>query len=209
MDAGRRLALRLKKFQNEECVVVAVPRGGVILGEIVALELGCPLDLMLVRKIGHPYNLEYAVCAVSESSMKCSQEEKSNLNKDWLQSEVIKERSEIERRKKLYLGNRKSLRLNGKTVILVDDGVATGLTYLMAVEEIRSKSPDKIVAALPVMPEEYLKKLEKVVDEVVCLSIDSNYLGAVGSYYDSFPQVEDQEVIRAMDLERREEMSKT
>jgi putative phosphoribosyl transferase len=198
VDAGEKLVPGLRKFQSEECVVMAIPRGGVVLGEVIAKELHCPLGLVLVRKIGHPNNPEYAVCAVSESGMKCSEEEKSGLEDDWLKGKVEEERQEIKRRKEMYLGGRPMVDVSGKTVILVDDGIATGLTYLMAVDELRSRKPKKIVAALPVMPAEFEPKLREVVDEIVCLKSDPNYLGAVGSYYMYFPQLTDEEVVRAM-----------
>ena len=208
VDAGKRLALSLVKFQKEDCVLVAIPRGGVILAEVIARELKFPLELVLVRKIGHPYNREYAVCAVSKSGLRCTEEEKNRLDQNWLKKEVEREKQEIERREKLYLRGRKDLSVKGKTVILVDDGVATGLTYLMAIEELRSKNPHKIIAALPMMPAEFEEKLKGVVEEIVCLNIDKDYRGAVGAYYRNFPQVTDEEVIRAIALERSGEMSR-
>jgi len=192
------LAEALGKFNGEPCVVCVLPRGGVVLGAEIAREYGWPLELILVRKIGHRYNPEYAVCAVSESGMKCSEEEKESLDRGWLKKEMEKERREIKRRKEVYLDGRRVVDVEGKTAILVDDGVATGLTYLVAIEELRNRHPRKIVAALPVMPAEFLEKLNGVVDEVVCLNADQNYIGSVGAYYMDFPQVTDGEVISAM-----------
>lgn len=199
-QAGKLLAEALGKYKKEECVVCAIPRGGAIVGAEIARGYGWPLDLIIVRKIGHQYNPEYAVCAVSENGMKCSEEEKTSLDQKWLEKEVEKEREEIKRRKRLYLGDREPADIEGKTVILVDDGVATGLTYLMAAEELRSRNPGKIVAALPVMPAEFEEVLKKVVDEMVCLNIDRSYLGAVGAYYESFPQVMDEEVVEIVTI---------
>lgn len=186
-------------------MVCALPRGGAVLGAKIAREYRWPLELILVRKIGHPYNPEYAVCAVSESGVKCDEEEKERLDQGWLEKEMEKARQEIKRRKKVYLvgrptesAGRQTVDVGGKTAILVDDGVATGLTFLVAIEELRCRHPWKIVAALPVMPAEFMEKLRGVVDEVVCLNADKNYLGSVGAYYMSFPQVTDEEVISAM-----------
>ena len=196
-EAGRLLAERLKKYQKDG-VAAAIPRGGVVLGAEIARLLEIPLELVLVRKIGHPSNPEYAICAVSEAGEKCNELETSIVDKSWLEERKKEERKEIARRKEIYLKGRSSVNMEGKTVILVDDGIATGLTYLTAVDELRKRKPAKIVAALPVMPAEFEETLKKAVDEVVCLLIDKNYLGAVGAYYSQFPQVTDEEVIEMM-----------
>jgi len=197
-QAGKLLAERLGKFKGESCVVCALPRGGVVLGAEIAREYDWPMELILVRKIGHPYNPEYAVCAVSEGGVKYSEEGKESLDQGWLKKEMEKGRQEIKRRKEVYLGGRQAVAVGGKIAILVDDGVATGLTFLVAIEELRCRHPRKIVAALPVMPAEFEKKLKGAVDEVVCLNADENYLGSVGAYYMDFPQVTDEEVISVM-----------
>lgn len=196
-EAGRRLAEGLKKYEKE-AVVVAIPRGGVLVGKEIAERLGCPLDLVIVRKVGHPFNPEYALCAVSETGEICNEIEAEEVDRKWLAEAKKEARDEAERRRKLYLGERKRQKMAGKTVILTDDGIATGMTYLMAVEEIRKMRPKRIVAALPVMPSEFEERLRKAVDEIVCLSIDKNYLGAVGAYYSNFPQVTDEEVMGMM-----------
>ncbi len=191
------MAERLKKYQKDG-VAAAIPRGGVVLGAEIARLLEIPLELVLVRKLGHPSNLEYAICAVTEAGEKCNELETSMVDKAWLEERKKEERKEITRRKEVYLKGKSSVNMEGKTVILVDDGIATGLTYLAAVDELRKRKPAKIVAALPVMPAEYEETLKKAVDEVVCPNIDKNYLGAVGAYYSQFPQVTDEEVIELM-----------
>lgn len=207
-DAAEQLARRLQRFKTDQCVVVAIPRGGVILGEVIARKLDCPMGIVLVRKIGHPQNSEYAVCAVSKNRLRCFGEEKV-LGSEWLESETEKERKEIARREELYLKGVGSVDLKSKTVILVDDGVATGATYLVALEEVLRKRPKAVVVALPVMPFDFMEKVKNLASEVVCLCVDENYLGAVGAYYADFPQVSDEEVVRAMALASNEEMSRT
>ena len=195
VEAGQRLAEALIRFQNEACVIYAIPRGGVILGAEIARKLDKPLDLIITRKVGHPSSPEYAVCVVAEDGQEmCNQEEIAGINQEWLAEAKEKERQEARRRRLAYLGKREPLSAEGKTAIIVDDGIATGMTFLMAVNEVRHRNPDKIIAAVPVMPAEFEQRLKKEVDEVVCLNIDPDYEGAVGAYYGDFPQVTDEEV---------------
>lgn len=196
-EAGRLLADKLAEYKNN-CVVEVIPRGGVVVGAEIARILKVPVDLVLVRKLGHPSNTEYAVCAVTEIGEKCNEAGITVMDKGWLEDRKKEERQEIARRKEVYLKGRMGVDIKGKTVILVDDGVATGLTFLAAVDELRKREPAKIVAALPVMPAEFEESLKKIVEEIVCLNIDKYYLGAVGAYYTSFPQVTDEEVMRLM-----------
>jgi len=196
-EAGVKLGERLLKYKGKDCVVYAIPRGGVILGDEVARVVRAPLDLIITRKVGHPYNPEFAVCVVTESGERiCDEPELEGIDKKWLEIEVSKERQEAKRRRELYLEGRDPL--VAETAILVDDGVATGLTYLMAIKELRQRKVKRIVAAVPVMPREFLPRLKEVVDEVVCLNIDEAFRGAVGSYYEYFPQVSDDEVKQVM-----------
>lgn len=200
VEAGKLLAVKLSKYKGKDSVVYAIPRGGVVLGVEIAKEIGAPLDLVITRKIGHPNNPEYALCVVAEDGhMECNEIERRAVDKKWLAEEMEKEKKEAKRRREKYLGERRES-AKGKVAILVDDGVATGMTFLMAIRELRHLEPDKIVAALPVMPIEMKHVFEKEVDELVTLEADSNYLGAVGAYYDDFPQVEDEEVIRILKM---------
>jgi len=192
-EAGKKLAKRLKKYSG--VVVYAVPRGGVVLGVEIAKKLSSPLGLVIVRKIGHPDSLEYAVGVVNESGGITGKGiELASLDKDWLKKEIIKAEREIRRRKKKYLSFGSQPEVKGKTVILVDDGVATGLTFLAAIKELRDQGAKKIVAALPVVSERALKKIKKKVEEVVVLEGEL-CMGAVGACYEKFEQVEDDEVV--------------
>jgi putative phosphoribosyl transferase len=199
-EAGLLLAEKLEKYKDEDVVVYALPRGGVEVGVEVARHLEAPLDLLIPRKIGHPEQPEYAVCALTEDGyLICNQDELERLDKKWLNAEVEKEKLEAKRRRQLYLKGRPPVPVEGKTAIVVDDGVATGLTVLAAVHEVRQRGPSKLVLAMPVLPRDIAELLRNRVDEMEVLDIPKTYLGAVGAYYDDFDQVEDDEVIRLME----------
>lgn len=200
IEAGRKLALKLLKYKNEAVVVYALPRGGVVLGYEIAKELGAPLDLVITRKIGHPHMPEYAVCVTAEDGdIICSETERTALNPEWLKREIEKERKEAKRRRETYLKGRKPYSLENKTAIVVDDGIATGLTFLLAIKELKHLNPKKIIAAVPVAPKDTAEKIKKEADEFVTLYIPVYYLGAVGAYYDDFLQVKDEEVIELLE----------
>lgn len=197
--AGRLLAEKLLEYAGEDTVVYALPRGGVVLGYEVAKLLGCPLDLVVTRKIGHPFSPEYAICAVSENAPAiCNEHETRKMEKHWLEYEISKQRKEIQRRKDAYPAP--WISPEGKTAIIIDDGIATGLTIQSAIEEIRLQKPKLLIAAVPVSPDDTAAKLSKMVDRLVCLDIPAYYLGAVGSYYYDFRQVSDSEVIELLRL---------
>ncbi len=199
IDAGQRLAVALLKFAPEQPIVCALPRGGVPLGVEVARALKAPLDLVITRKIGHPAQSEYAICALGESGvLLCNEVERERVDEHWLQQQVAREMAEAHRRRKAYLGDRPALPWAGRTVILVDDGMATGLTMRAAIKEARLRKPRRLVVAVPVAPPETAAILRQEADELVALDIDADYLGAVGAYYDSFPQVSDEEVVGMM-----------
>jgi predicted phosphoribosyltransferase len=199
VDAGRMLAAALSGYRGESLVVFALPRGGVVLGSEIARSLNAPLDLVIARKIGHPQNEEYAVCAVAEDGdMLCNEAAIAELDQEWLRAQAERERLEARRRREVYLRGSPPRDVEGKTAIVVDDGVATGLTIMLAIHELRHRSPKKIVVAVPVAPKETAEAIQKEVDELVALEIPRFYLGAVGAYYEEFPQVTDGDVIRLM-----------
>lgn len=199
-DAGRQLAEALKeKYKGRQGVVYPLPRGGVPLGLEVARVLEMPLGLIIPRKIGHPFNPEYAICAVSEGGETvCNESELAKVDKKWFEQRVAEERLESKRRREIYLPGRDPQRLEGKTAILVDDGIATGLTMRAAIRDARERKAAQVVVAIPVVPQDTAERLKREVDDVVALSIEAYYLGAVGSYYDSFNQFTDEEVIAMM-----------
>jgi len=195
-EAGEKLAERLSCYQGEDVVVYGLPRGGVVVAFEVAKRLKAPLDIIITRKIGHPYNSEYAVCAVTEQGdLFCNESERGQLDDQWFWRQVKKEKKEAARRRKVYFGDRKHILADGKTAIIVDDGIATGLTMRAALESLKKENPKKIIVAMPVAPRDVVLKLKKQADQVVVLEDAEVYLGAVGAYYNNFGQVTDQEVI--------------
>ncbi|OPY53900.1 MAG: ribose-phosphate pyrophosphokinase [Methanosaeta sp. PtaU1.Bin060] len=198
-DAGRRLAEALAGYKGSDVVVYALPRGGVVLGKEIARSLGAPLDLVITRKIGYPGNEECAVCAVAEDGhMICDGTISSLLDQEWLLARAKEEMQEAKRRRQVYLRGRGQLSPEGKTAIIVDDGVATGLTILLAIKEIRHRSPRKIVVAVPVSSREAADRIRKEADELVVLETPVHFM-AVGEHYEQFPQLTDEEVIRIME----------
>jgi len=202
-DAGRQLGHALARYRGSPGVVFPLPRGGVTLGVEVARILGMPIDLVIPRKIGHPLNPEYAICAVTEAGeLVCNAWEKAHVGSEWLKAAVAEQREVARIRRERYLSGKEPMPLAGKTAIIVDDGIATGLTMQAAILDVKSRHPARIVVAIPVAPADSAAKLAGSVDDVVGLEISHDFLGSVGAYYRDFEQVSDDEVIamlRAMD----------
>ncbi|MEX2013080.1 MAG: phosphoribosyltransferase family protein [Candidatus Levyibacteriota bacterium] len=201
-EAGQLLAQKLKKYIGKDVVVYALPRGGVVTAVEIAKELHAPLDLIITRKISHPHSPEYAIAATAENGhIVGTRRELLEIDEEWLEGEIERQRKEAARRRKNYLHGREILSPQGKIAILVDDGVATGLTLRVGILELKHRNPSKLIVAVPVVPKSTAKILEKEADELVALEIptDDNFLGAVSAYYESFPQVEDEEVIKTLD----------
>ena len=194
-DAGIRLANALEKYRGQEVIVFALPRGGVVLGAEIAMKLNVPLDLVLAKKIGYPYNPEYAICAVAEEGEPiCNQFEVASVDPLWLQKEVERIRADLRRQRLEYLGDSEPHAVEGKVAIVVDDGIATGLTMMAAIKEMKKRKAKQIVVAIPVIPYDIAQRLKAMEVDLVALQIDRAYLGAVGAYYADFRQVTDGEV---------------
>lgn len=197
-EAGVRLA---DKLHEKKAVVLPLPRGGVVLGIEIARKLGAELDLMIVRKIGHPYQPEYAIGAINElGEMIGNEDALKQVDKTWLQRVIDREMQEALSRRKKYLKDRPRIKLKDRTVILVDDGVATGLSMALAAQMARKMGAKKIIIAVPIISESAERMLSKFSDQIIALEIaeDDAFLGAVGAYYDDFRQVEDAEVIELL-----------
>ena len=199
-DAGTQLAERLKEYIGQEnMLVLALPRGGVVTGVEIANRLRAPLDVLIVRKIGHPWQPELAVGAISETGCIVYNEDvvaSTGVTKDYLRGEAARQREEIARRQQLYRGGQKLMGLRGKTVILVDDGVATGATMKAAVETLKRQQVG-IIVAVPVAPSYTAAELQRMVDVFVCLDIPEDFM-SVGSYYEDFRQVTDADVTQLL-----------
>jgi predicted phosphoribosyltransferase len=178
-------------------LVLALPRGGVVTGYEVARALNVPLDVLIVRKIGFPGQQELAIGAVSETGtvvLNQSIVSMGDLSKTYIDAEIKAHKEEIARRTAIYRAGADLPRLEGKTVVLVDDGVATGATIKAAIETLKQEKPGKLVVALPVGPPDTVDVLRTMVDELVCLETPRAFL-AVGRHYQDFTQTSDQEVV--------------
>lgn len=200
IEAGKKLTKLLEGFKGKNVVVYALPRGGVVVGAEVAKALGAPLDLIITRKIGHPRQPEYAIGAVAENGHSVfNKEEILNIDESYLTSEAAKQKEEVKRRRKVYLADRKSIPCKGKIAILVDDGIATGLTIKTAIHELQMHYlPSRIVVAVPVAPPEIAEELKNMGVDLITVGMPEDFLGAIGAYYQDFSPVADEDVIRTM-----------
>jgi putative phosphoribosyl transferase len=199
IDAGRRLAAKLKSFKDAQPVVLALPRGGVPVGFEIASALAAPLDVIIVRKIGAPFQHELALGAIVgngaiEHVIDSALISELEVSKEYLGKEIEQEAAEIDRRRKLYYGKRQPADIRDKTAIVVDDGIATGYTMRAALRAIQRREPRRIVIAVPVAAPQTVEVLRKDVDEIVCLAMPED-LSAIGAYYSNFRQIDDKEVI--------------
>ncbi len=197
-DAGRKLAAALAAYKGENCIILALPRGGVPVAAEVAAALHAPLDLILVRKIGAPLQPELAIGAVVDGGAPIIVRNPeliklSGTSPREFDTICASEQVEIERRRKRYLSGIRPLDPKSRVTIVIDDGIATGATMRAALQATRKRGPKKLVLAVPTAPLDTLESLRAVVDEIVCLDSPEPF-GAVGYYYENFDQVSDEEV---------------
>lgn len=198
-DAASKLAKILERYKNKkDVIIIAIPRGGLELGYVLAQELNAPLDVVFVKKIGAPGQPELAIGAVSlDDEFIDASTILETVSKEYLETEKNKIREVIKQREQLYHKNMKPIMLKDKIVIVTDDGVATGATLLMTLKLLHKQHPKKIVVAVPVAVPSSLSKIRKEVDEVVCL-IESDQFWGVGQFYEQFPQVQDERAIELL-----------
>ncbi|WP_406088146.1 phosphoribosyltransferase family protein [Kitasatospora purpeofusca] len=197
-DAGHRLAARLAHLRGPGTVVVALPRGGVPVAAEVAAALGAPLDICVIRKLGVPYQPELGMGAIGEDGVRVLNEQvlrPARVTPGQLAAVETRERAELERRARRYRGDRPPVDLRGRTVVVVDDGVATGSTARAACLIVRARGARRVVLAVPVAPEDWTQRLGDVADELVCVGTPSPFF-AIGEFYADFAQTGDAEVLR-------------
>ncbi len=198
--AGTLLAAELKKLKGEAAVVLGIPRGGMIVACELALALDADLDIVLSRKLGAPHNPELAIGAVGEDGKVFLNENVVgylSVGDDYVRVEKERQMLEIKRRIALYRKVLPKVALNERTVIVTDDGVATGATMQAALWSVRQEGPKKLIAALPVGPPETLEMLSQDADEIICLRAPE-FFAAVGQFYSQFTQVEDKELLELL-----------
>ncbi len=198
-DAGLQLAEKLKHYKScKGVLILALPRGGAVPGLAISRTIGAPLDVLIVRKIGFPGQLELAIGAVSETGAVVLNQRiisDGGVTKKYIEDEISAQKKEIDRRIRLYRGGRRLgfEEVEGKTIILVDDGVATGATMKAAIATLKEEKIKRLIVAVPVSPLETADELRAMADEFVCLYTPSDFM-AVGNYYRDFTQVTDEEV---------------
>ncbi len=195
--AGRELARALERYAGRaDAIVLGLPRGGVVVGAEVARALGLPLDVFLVRKLGVPGHEELAMGAIASGGVRVLNDDvlaSLRIGPDAIERVAEQERAELARREAAYRGDRPPPDVRGRTVLLVDDGLATGASMRAAVSALRAMGPAAVVVAVPTAPEETCEEFERIVDEMVCLAMPAPFYGVGGSYED-FSQTTDREV---------------
>ena len=202
IDAGAKLTKKLSAYKNKpDTIILGLPRGGVVTAYEVARVLSLPLDILVPRKIGAPTNPELAIGAITEDGSRILDKKLVKMLKvdeEYLREESKAQQEEAQRRLKTYRKDRPLLSLKGKTVIIIDDGIATGATMKAAISSAKAKKAAKIIVAVPVGPPETINAIKLLVDTVICLTIPEAF-AAVGSFYEMFAQTSDEEVIALLE----------
>ncbi|MDI5921239.1 phosphoribosyltransferase family protein [Halomonas sp. LR5S13] len=200
LDAAERLARRLSHLKGQDPLVLAIPRGAVPMGRLIADALEGDLDVVLVRKLGAPGNPEFAIGAVSEDGSVALEETARRYREEAVTRETERQRALLEERRRRYTPVRAPIDPKGRIVVVVDDGSATGATMAAALSTLRSRGPQTLIAAMGAAPPDTVARLETLADEVVCLEMPWNFQ-AVGQFFADFRQVEDEEVIALLGSE--------
>lgn len=196
LDAGRRLAFALARYKGRNPLILAIPRGAVGMGAALAEALGGELDVVLVRKLGAPFNPELAVGAVDEAgwSYVADYAQEIGAGAHYLAKEKAAQMERLAKRRAQYTPARPAADPAGRIAIVVDDGIATGASMIAALHAVRAKNPARLVCAVPVAPRESIERIRPYADEIVCLDTPEDF-SAVSQFYRQFPQVEDDEVV--------------
>lgn len=200
--AGNVLATLMEKYKNnQDAVVIALPRGGVVVAYQIAKFLQLPLDVICPRKIGAPHNPELAIGAITETGEGVFNQDliaQLNVTDSYLEGIIQKEKMNAQRRLKLFRQSRPPRNLKDKVVLIVDDGLATGATMKAAIQSVKAEGAKKIVVAVPVAPPDTIEEMKYIADEVICPSTPANFY-AIGQFYEDFSQVEDNEVLKLLE----------
>jgi len=205
-DAGRKLAAKLTRFRDGRCVVFGLPRGGVPVGYEISRSLGAPLDVFVSRKLGAPDQPEFGIGAVAAGGVRVLSTEvirRLGIPDEYVERVTAQEIAEVNRRLRFFRGGRPEIEVAGRTVILVDDGLATGVTAHAAVEALKKRKPGRLILAAPVCAAQTAQLLAPRVDELLCLVSPSD-LGAIGLWYRNFDQTTDQEVVQLLEEARNQ-----
>lgn len=205
VDAGKRLAQSLSDFHGKNAVVLAIPRGGVVVGYEIAAALVLPLDVIVPHKLGAPDNPELAIGAIAEDGSTVLDNQLITylgVCSGYIEEESERQRQEITRRMQLYRQGAPPVDLKGKEVIIVDDGIATGSTMKAALASVKNRGAKTVTVAVPVGPPQTITDLKHQADRVVCL-YTPEYFQAIGQFYEDFSQTSDEEVIRLLKLGRQ------
>jgi putative phosphoribosyl transferase len=205
IEAGEALAKELRHYKNrEKAVVIGLPRGGVPVAYQVAENLNLPLDIVCPRKIGAPMNREFAIGAITETGERIFDLEtiaRLHISKEYLDEEIKNEKKQARHRLEIYRAGRPPRDLKGKTVILIDDGLATGSTMKAAIQSIKAEGAEEIVVAVPISPPDTIEEIRGMVDEAICLDAPL-FFQAVGQFYEDFSPTDDEEVVELMRISR-------
>ena len=199
-DAGKKLAVSLSSYKNsKDAIIIALPRGGIITGQEVAKELNLPFDIIIPRKIGAPHNPELAIGAIIEDEVLLNDDliQSMDIDKEYIEQTIEKEKRDINRKKRIWRKERPPIQWRGKTILIIDDGVATGSTMKASVRYLKKQPIKKLVVAIPVGPAETIDELKEMADEVICLQAPEMFL-AVGQFYEKFTQTDDKAIVEIM-----------
>lgn len=205
-DAGKKLAERLEKYRDENPIVFALPRGGVSVAAEISAALRAPLEVLVARKLGAPGQPEFGIGAVAPDGVRVLNEHavsRLGISDEYLEEVTERETEEVERRLRYFRGDRLEPEVEGRTAILVDDGLATGVTARAAAKYLRGRGPGRLILAVPVCAAQTAETLRSEVDELVCLEAPSDLM-AIGFWYQDFYQVPDEEVVESLERARRE-----